>query len=185
MHDGVGYPFIAFMAGIYLDEQSCGALVEKNLVYRTDGGSFNQHWGTNNIFQNNIGAFGRDGLLTRGSLNNAYKDNNLTLVKNIYLSRGEEAFNFLFAQGANPTVINQNIYWSLSNSGSVTFAGKKLSTWQTSGFDKDSFETDPGFVDPEKGDFRFKNENLPALKEIGFESFISEIQKAGLYGDEK
>jgi stalled ribosome rescue protein Dom34 len=58
------------------------------------------------------------------------------------------------------------------------FGRKSFKQWQQEGKDKESLIADPGFVDAEHYDFRFKNKKLQ--KAIGFMPF--NYSDAGVYG---
>jgi hypothetical protein len=60
--------------------------------------------------------------------------------------------------------------------GDISFAGMTFSQWQEKGMDKNSLIADPLFVNPDKFDFRLK-EDSPAFK-IGFVPFqIPQLEK--------
>jgi hypothetical protein len=69
-----------------------------------------------------------------------------------------------------------NIFYSKADN---TIAEKRLAKSQSDGVDKNSKATDPMFVDPENGDFRFKADS-PALK-MGIMPI--DISKIGLRKD--
>jgi hypothetical protein len=183
IHDTVAYPYICGYAGVYLDEQSRGALVEKNLVYNVDWPAYFQHKGMDNVFRNNIGAFARDGLLHRGALNDRWKANYLEACRNIYVADNNIALRKSWAPGEKPPVLHHNMYTTIAPDTALTFAGKTFEQWQEDGQDAGSVVGDPGFVDPANLDFTLKPD-APAVSAIGFEPFDDEIRTAGLYGDE-
>jgi hypothetical protein len=51
--------------GIYFDEGTSGATARDNLVYRTKSTGFHQHYGRDNVVENNIFAFGTEGSMRR------------------------------------------------------------------------------------------------------------------------
>ena len=181
IHDAVAYPYICGFAGIYLDEQSRGAVVENNLVYNTEWFAYFQHKGTDNIFRNNIGAFARDGFLGRGSLNETWKTNYLEASRNLYISSNAVAIRSGWQPGLRAPVLTRNLYHTLTTN-TLTFAGKEFAEWQAEGYDKDSVTADPGCRNPAAFDFSLEP-NAPACRLIGFTPFTTEIRKAGLYGD--
>ena len=182
VHDNVAYPYICGFAGIYLDEQSRGALVENNLVYNVEWFAYFQHKGTDNVFRNNIGAFARDGLIARGSLNKTWKANYMEAFQNIYVTRDAVALGRGWEPGEKPPVLQRNVYYTLAKDTPLTFAGKSFAQWQAEGQDKGSVVGDPGCRSPATFDFSLKPEAL-ACRAVGFVPFDKEIRKAGLYGD--
>lgn len=167
--------------GIYLDEQSRHCIVENNLVYRVEGDAYHLHWGFDNVFKNNIGAFARDGFFA-SSRDESSLVNTFSFLRNIYLSNST---NILIHPWKNQTPANldNNLYWNLKGDENLVFFRKySFAAYQGLGFDPHSLVENPGFTDPEHGDFSF----LPssnAAQEIGFVPFTDEIKKAGLYGD--
>lgn len=182
IHDNVAYPYICGFAGIYLDMQSRGALVENNLVYRVEWYAYFQHKGVDNIFRNNIGAFARDGLLRRGGLNEAWRTNHMEAYGNLYVTDNDIALHHGWEPGDRPPVVRKNMYHTLAADTELTFAGKSFAQWQAEGQDKGSVVGDPGFRDPAGDDFSLPAD-AAAIDAVGFEPFNEEIRKAGLYGD--
>lgn len=65
---------------------------------------------------------------------------------------------------------NFNTYWNInSKTNPSIIQGKSFTDWQAQGYDLQSTIADPLFVNPQKGDYRVK-ENSPALK-LGFKNF--------------
>ena len=182
IHDTRAYPRICGFGGVYLDQQSRGALVEKNLVYDVEWFAYFQHKGVENTFRNNIGAFARDGLILRGGLNERWKANYLEAYRNIYIAHDRVGIKREWKPGLKPPVLRQNMYFSTTSGTDMTFAGKSFAEWQAQGLDQGSVLGDPGCRDPKNFDFSLKP-GAPAVAAIGFEPFDDEIQKAGLYGE--
>jgi hypothetical protein len=150
--------------GIYFDEGTSDITAIDNLVYRTKTGGFHQHYGANNLFDNNIVAFARIGQLQR-----TRDENHLGFTIShclIYWDQGPLMHGNWGGQGHFH--LDHNLYWDASGE-PVSFAGKKLDDWRKTGNDADSLVADPLFVDPAKGDFRLKP-GSPAEK-VGFKPF--------------
>ncbi len=182
IHDTAAYPGNCGYAGVYLDEQSRGAVVENNLVYNADWYAYFQHKGMDNLFRNNIGAFARDGLLWRGGLNAQWKSNYLEACRNIYIASNAVAVKQDWQPGLKPPLLHSNLYHTLAKDTALTFAGKSFAEWQALGHDTNSVIADPGCRNPSAFDFSLAPD-APACTLIGFVPFDSELQKAGLYGD--
>jgi hypothetical protein len=161
IHDNVAYPNICGFAGIYLDQQSRGAVVENNLVYRVEWYAYFQHKGVDNVFRNNIGAFARDGLIRRGGLSDVWKANHMEAYRNLYVTDDEIALRHDWVPGDRPPVLRQNMYYTLAPETELTFAGKTLAEWQAVGQDEGSVVGDPGFSDPARDDFSLRPDRPP------------------------
>ena len=161
---------------IYTDEGSTDILIENNLAYRTNCSAFHQHYGRNNVIQNNIWAFGRQEQL---ALTRLEQHCSFVFRHNIvYFDQGE-----LFGSGlkrATPAhvVIDSNLYWHARGK-KFRVGDRTLRQWQQEGLDRNSLIADPGFVAPERDDFRLKK-GSPALK-IGFRPF--ELTNVGPRGE--
>jgi len=159
--------------GLYNDEGSTGILMENNLVYNTQTGSYHQHYGRENIIRNNILAFSEKQQLQRTRVEEHLS---FTLEKNIvYWDTGV----LLAGQWKDQNVdLRNNLYWRV-NQQPFDFAGMSFQDWQKSGKDAGSIIADPLFVDPVHNDFRLQADS-PARK-IGFKEF--DATQAGVTGE--
>lgn len=175
IHDIYSYGYGGW--GLYTDEGSTGILMENNLVYNCKSSGFHQHYGKENIIRNNIFAFN---LLSQLQATRVEKHLSFTFTNNIiYFNSGD-----LFGRnrGVNWHLLNQssdyNCYWD-TRTKDVMFNDFSFSEWQAQGKDINSIIADPGFVNPQQFDFRFKRNNI--TRKIGFIPF--DYTKAGVYGD--
>lgn len=171
--------------GIYLDEGSQFIVVEKNLVYNCGSQSYHQHYGENNVVQNNIFALSKEGQMTssfgHGESQVGYEDeethNEFTLKNNIFLTDNTA----IYVKVCNHTFKDDtNLYWDLTNGRNVfndyhddgkaeerIFRNKMSSEY---GLYASAVFADPGFKDPKNADFTLPDSNS-ALTEIGFEKW--------------
>ncbi len=171
-HDIYAYTYGGW--GLYTDEGSTGIVMENNLVYNVKTGGFHQHYGKENIIRNNILAFS---MLYQVQATRVEEHLSFTFENNIvYYKTGQ----LLSGPWTKVRVNMDNNCYFNPDSSNHSFAGLDFEKWrQTTGHDKNSIIADPGFIDPDNGDFRLKDDS-PALK-IGFKPF--DYSKAGVYGD--
>ena len=151
---------------IYTDEGSTDILIENNLAYRTNCSAFHQHYGRNNVIQNNIWAFGRQEQL---ALTRLEPHCSFIFRHNIvYFDQGELFGSGLKRATTAHVLSDSNLYWHASGK-QFRFGERTFRQWQQEGLDRSSLIADPGFVAPEQDDFRLK-EGSPALK-VGFRPF--------------
>ncbi|MCC5843451.1 MAG: right-handed parallel beta-helix repeat-containing protein [Verrucomicrobia bacterium] len=174
--------------GIYPDEGSSHLLIENNLCYDTQCPPFHQHFGRENIVRNNIFAFGCEAVF---AFSRSEACRGLSVYHNIFLGKGVPMFTSGYANnfGRDRHAFGSdlNLFWDLEgvpvlcrekahttaalDNESVDFA-----TWQSYGFDLHSVIADPGFADPESGDFTLP-EDSPAF-DIGFKAL--DVSKVGI-----
>ena len=160
--------------GIYPDEGSADMLIACNLVHDTKCDTFSQHYGRDNVVENNIFAFARSNAmigLGRREPHTAY-----TIRRNIIVTDGvpitRKPYN---ADDPGPVVhYDHNLYFDVAGR-RLTFNGRSLSSWRKTGQDRHSLIADPGFRNAAKRDFRLKA-NSPALA-LGFIPF--DLSNAG------
>jgi hypothetical protein len=123
--------------GIYFDEGSTGIVAENNLVLRTTHGGFHQHYGKENVVQNNIFAMGRDAQVWR---TRREEHTSFTFARNIVVADNDKWFNGDWSGGV---VLQNNLYWR-TDAKPVPFpGGKDLSAWLATGLDTGSVVADP------------------------------------------
>lgn len=133
--------------GIYFDEGTSHILAENNLVYRTTHGGFHQHYGFENIFRNNIIAYGRDSQIQRTRVE---KHRSFTFERNIVLW---DTGSLLAGDWSRiNTAFDRNTYWHV-HGGEIRFANRTWEQWRAAGMDAHSRIADPHFVDAAADDF--------------------------------
>ena len=147
--------------GIYFDEGTTDIVARDNIVYHTKTGGFHQHYGKNNLVQNNIFADAATAQLqhTRNEDHLAF-----TFQRNIVLWTQGDLFNGNW--GGAQVALDDNVYWDRSGR-PITFAGKSFADWQKTGHDLHSLVADPQFVDAPAFDFALRP-HAPALA-LGFQ----------------
>lgn len=151
--------------GLYTDEGSTGIHMHHNLVYETKTGSFHQHYGRDNLIENNVLVESKAHQLQR---TRAEGHNSFTFRRNIvYWTNNSPLLGSNW--GDNNYRLESNLYFNPNHE--VRFPGNlTLEQWQTQRKqDAGSIIADPQFIDPAKHDYRLK-ENSPA-KQIGFEAW--------------
>lgn len=159
--------------GIYTDEGSSNITITENLVYRCHDGAFHQHYGKENVVENNIFAFGKNFQIQTSRIE---AHNSFTFKHNIILQKeGGTATGQWFNAKMD---ISNNIYWSYGNA--LSFCGKQRTEWQQKR-EKSARFINPQMKAPLNDDFTFINER--AARAIGFKPF--DYKKAGVYGCNK
>lgn len=150
--------------GIYFDEGTSNVVAENNVVYRTTHGGFHQHYGRDNVFRNNVIAFGKDAQIQR---TRSEPHRSFTFERNIvYWASGEP----ITGNWDNCNVaFDRNVYWRTDGKSGFRFANMTLEQWRQKGQDVHSLIADPRLVDPKAGDFTLRPDS-PAPG-VGFVPF--------------
>lgn len=158
--------------GLYNDEGSTHIILRDNIVYNTKTGGYHQHYGRENLAENNVFAFAMDGQLQRSRVEDHVS---FTFRHNIVYWHGGDLLHGSW--GDKNVLTDHNTYWDTTKA-PVLFEGKTLAQWQAEGHEEGSVVDIPIFTDPEHGDFRLCP-GSPAAK-IGFREI--NILEPGLYG---
>ena len=147
--------------GLYTDEGSTGIRLENNVVYHCKSAGFHQHYGRENLVQNNIFAFNRENQLMRSR---DEEHLSFTFTNNIvYFDSGD----LLGSSWKNDRfLIDGNLYFDSrpeARPETMRFSGATLKEWRQRGHDLNSAVADPLFVNPSRFNFRL-TPNSPALK---------------------
>eukprot|EP01121_Diplochlamys_sp_Union-15-3_P022222 TRINITY_DN9391_c0_g1_i1.p1 TRINITY_DN9391_c0_g1~~TRINITY_DN9391_c0_g1_i1.p1 ORF type:complete len:680 (-),score=100.18 TRINITY_DN9391_c0_g1_i1:26-2065(-) len=182
-HDVVSYGYGGW--GYYTDEGSSNITIQNNIVYHTKSAGIHQHYGTNNLFVNNIVAFPAilpcdesncDEAAVRSSQHAPGSDkgqfSSFTFERNILLITNGTLFFSTNSIGFKNMTMDYNLYWSTTqNPQSLRFpptqAPTVFSQWQSEGKDVHSIISDPLFVNPQGLDFSDLKPDSPAFK-LGF-----------------
>ena len=182
IHDVNGYRDNGSPAwGLYTDEGSAHLLLASNLVERCRSGAIHQHYGTENLYANNIFAtFDEFGVWRSRSEDHV----TIRVMNNVFWWTNPEAGTYTGggANGPNDNLpADGNVYWCAG--GPVKGDGFHRSTWEAwrkGGQDASGAISDPLFVDPANGDWTLRPES-PALK-AGFKPF--DWRQAGVLKDD-
>ncbi len=147
--------------GIYTDEGSTDILIEDNVVYNTKSAGFHQHYGRENVIQNNIFAFGQTAQVMR---TRAEDHLSFTFRRNIVYWKDAPLLGKNW-QGSGYKM-DYNLYYRTDNK-PVTFNGMSFAEWQKRGQDIHSKIADPLFKDPQSYNFELLPES-PAF-DLGFD----------------
>ena len=155
--------------GLYTDEGSTGIVLRGNLVFRTTSGGFHQHYGRDNLVENNVFAAARDWQLQRTKVED---HTSFTFARNIVW--WDSAAPLMRGDWSQRIDLRDNCYWNAA--GPVAFPGERtLAAWQDTGHDADSIVADPEFADPAHDDFTLGV--LSPARMLGFEPL--EPERAG------
>jgi len=138
--------------GIYFDEGSTGIVAEKNVVYRCNSHCFHQHSGNDNTLRNNVFAFGGNAQIARHLSEDLFS---LKMERNIFYWEGGP----LLAGdwGGRQFRWENNFFWNPAGTTGLP------NEWKAQGLDVGSQVLNPGFADPERGNFSL-SPNSPALR---------------------
>ncbi len=165
MHDIMSYGYGGW--GLYPDEGTTDIEMRNNLVYRTRTGGFHQHYGRDNVIENNILAFGEQHQIQRTRTEDHrsfYFRNNIVYWDNDSPLLGSNWTDDNFT-------IDSNVYYNPEHEVSF-YGGADLEEWRERGHDLTSIIADPLLADPANEDFRVRA-GSPALR-LGFEPFNHE-----------
>lgn len=170
--------------GIYPDQGSSCMVFENNIVYRAADRALHEHWGRQNVYRNNIFAFGREACVCfsreRNNLWVDYPAPGCLFERNILLSDGAPCHQdqqHYFEWDCRLTA-DLNLFWDLSRPeprvrvyepwGCKEEEKRVISfaEHQVQGFDRHALAADPMFADPRHGDFTLAPDS-PALR-LGF-----------------
>ena len=157
IHDIWSYDYTGYGGwGLYADEGSAGIRFESNLVHHVKSGAACQHYGRDNVFRNNIFAFGEDGMVRRTrdeahhcftfERNIVYQDGSRPLVTGIHSS----------IHDVTNVTLRSNVWWSRTGIPANAFFGRSWNEWRATGQDAGSIVSDPQFFDVSQGDFRLR-----------------------------
>ena len=151
--------------GIYFDEGSTGIVAEYNLVSRAQDGGLHQHYGSENVYRNNVitdsgeVAFGPTRINVPNHPGEPRPGLAFTFERNVVdgwgapsVIRTEWLGNKLTAAHLDRFKVDRNVYWNADKP--VKFAGLSFEQWREKGFDGASAVADPVLVNWEKGDCR-------------------------------
>jgi hypothetical protein len=157
---------------IYTDEGSSHMLIEKNVCFRTNDSVFNQHYGRENLVQNNVFAFGDTSVLSHSRADEGQIS--IRFERNILITDGKP----IFMGGYSCRLEDRNhrsdlnLMWDVNGNDLVFCDGPddpvSLDGWRALGHDRHSVVADPQCRDVQRGDFALHDAS--PVFELGFEA---------------
>lgn len=148
--------------GIYLDEGTTGVVVDKNIVSHCTS-SFHQHYGSDNVVNNNIFAWGERSQI---ELSKVKEESPLVLSHNIIIMDNKTLMTGAAVMNSRFTFL-KNCYWNVSGR-ETKIKDIDVSNWIQQK-DSTSVYMNPDFVDPKREDYHLKGSRV--YKTIGFQKF--------------
>ena len=148
--------------GIYTDEGSSEITIENNLCYDVTSNAYYQHYGSNNTVRNNIFALGGS---TAVRISRPEIETGFVIAGNILLTNGTPVYETSYEKETTALQMlaaHGNLIWDVTGQEPplLADAAGEISLAQAQaeyGIDRGSVVADPGFADPQHGDF-----SLPA-----------------------
>ena len=176
IHDVCRYRYGGW--GLYCDQSSTSIRLDHNIVTHCQDGGFMQNVGGPNTLENNILAFHMDrGMINSGRWRKGTPVDRLSVKRNIIWTNLGQVIGY-YLEPEDEYRFDRNVYWH-EPAERLEFAGKNWEQWREAGQDAHSIIANPGFVDPQNGDFHLRPKS-PAFG-LGFEAI--EVEAIGLCGD--
>ena len=173
-----------YSVSLYSDEAVCRATFENNIVYGSGGSPIHHHCGLDNVAKNNYihrkAGIGSPPKTMWAGCSKESPYQSYSNFHNIYLLDNADDFKFseryyrFYNQAPD---FYQNIYWSkqMEDQKLPMFPDQLTwNEWIQTGNDSNSLWTDPGFQNPDAGDYVL-GENSPAwelgIKQIQLDNF--------------
>jgi len=187
--DTVGYGFPRgsgayqspyFSWGVYLDDFTCGTLVQGNIIARTGRGGVMIHGGSDNIVDNNIIVDAGNYLIEHAPIRTSEVKGNRA-EHNILVGDGNRTVIYRAWRPIQEQLsLGSNLIWTRGKPVQVSVGGHNYKTWQewqAAGLDKGSIVADPRFVNASADDYRLRQDS-PAWK-LGFKRIP--VERIGCY----
>ena len=170
IHDIYSYGYGGW--GLYMDEGSTGIVMRDNLAYRCKSGGLHQHYGKDNVVENNIFA---NSILQQIDLTRKENHRSMTFKHNIILVNQGNIFKGVWDKA--DVDMDYNCYYDETKA-KKAYYGKSFGEWKKQREPHSVCER-PMFRNVAQGDFTLTN--LRAAKKIGFKPF--DTSQVGVYGD--
>lgn len=136
--------------GIYFDEGTTEMQARGNVVYNTNKGGFHQHYGKENMVEQNVFALSAGPQIVR---TRAEDHLSFTFRRNVVYWDGGT---LLGSNWEGPNVrLDENVYWRAGGQ-PVRFGDRTFAQWRALGRDAHSIIADPKFVNTSEFDFRLQ-----------------------------
>lgn len=144
--------------GIYADEGTSNVLIEGNFVLKAKSGGFHQHYGKNNVVQNNYFLFSSDGQIKRSK-----KENHISFYFKKNVICWDVGVLFYGVWDDSGVIIEDNIYWYYGANSPNIYNQKNFDEWHKGNPNDSSIFEDPLFANPFGNSFSL-SESSPIYK---------------------
>lgn len=170
IHDVYSYDYGGW--GLYMDEGSTGIVMRDNLVYRCKSGGLHQHYGKDNIVENNIFV---NSMLQQLQLTRQEDHRSMTFHHNIVVVDGGDIFKGPWDK--TQVEMDYNCYYDATHA-KKAYCGSTFAEWKRR-HEPHSICEQPMFRNQSKDDFTLTSRRV--ARKIGFKPF--DASEVGVYGD--